>query len=367
MRKCPYCDFNSHTADGEIPETDYVTALAQDIENDLIYVQGRKIHSIFFGGGTPSLFSPQAIGKILTTVEHKIGFVDDIEITLEANPGTFEQSKFEGFRHAGINRLSIGIQSFDDLFLQQLGRIHNAREAHTVASMARAAGFDNFNLDLMHGLPGQSSNDALNDLRRAIALEPAHLSWYQLTIEPNTAFYRNPPDLPDDPVLEAIFDQGQTLLAKSGYRQYEISAYSRDNRPSIHNLNYWQFGDYLGIGAGAHGKVTLLKEQQILRTRKTRTPRDYLSRCQSQAPDYSAAVNAISADELPLEFLMNALRLNEGVPSGYFAERTGLSIDRIGEKWRSLQQKQLLIDNTERLQPTATGHRFLNSLLSEFL
>ncbi|MCV6606305.1 MAG: radical SAM family heme chaperone HemW, partial [Porticoccaceae bacterium] len=281
VRKCPYCDFNSHTAGGELPEADYVAALLADLKNDLSYVQGRRIHSIFFGGGTPSLFSPRAIQQILDGVAREIGFDSNIEITLEANPGTFEQQKFADFRAAGVNRLSIGIQSFDDLHLQQLGRIHSAREAHSVASMARAAGFDNFNLDLMHGLPGQSLDDALNDLRRAIAIEPNHLSWYQLTIEPNTAFYRQPPKLPEDSVLEAVFDHGQQLLADSGFEQYEVSAYARDGQASSHNLNYWQFGDYLGIGAGAHGKVTLAQKQQVIRSRKTRAPKDYLQRTRS--------------------------------------------------------------------------------------
>lgn len=362
VRKCPYCDFNSHTSSGELPEADYVAALLRDLSNDRDYVQDRRLQSIFFGGGTPSLFSPKAIEQILSAAEQQIGFADDIEITLEANPGTFEQEKFRGYRSAGVSRLSIGIQSFDDLFLQQLGRIHNSREAHTVASMARAAGFDNFNLDLMHGLPGQSLEDALNDLRQAIALEPMHLSWYQLTIEPNTAFYRNPPDLPDDPILEAIFEQGQQLLANSGFKQYEVSAYARDNQASLHNLNYWEFGDYLGIGAGAHGKITLLDQQQIIRTRKTRTPQDYLAR----ENDYNAAIDTIADNELPLEFLMNALRLNNGVPNHYFTKRTGKELEVISEPLKAMQQRQLMVNNNQRLQPTPLGHRFLNTLLEEF-
>ena len=363
VRKCPYCDFNSHTTAGELPEAEYIAALLADLQADLDYVQGRKIHSIFFGGGTPSLFSAAGIEAILTGVERRIGFDGDIEITLEANPGTFEQDKFASFRAAGINRLSIGIQSFDDLHLQQLGRIHNAREAHSVASMARAADFDNFNLDLMHGLPGQTEQDALNDLRRAIALEPNHISWYQLTIEPNTAFYRQPPQLPKDSVLEAIFEAGQQLLADSGFQQYEVSAYARDGQASNHNLNYWQFGDYLGIGAGAHGKVTLLQEQQVIRTRKTRTPKDYLAR----SGDYSAPAETIEAEQLPVEFLMNALRLNNGVKSELFSQRTGLPLKTIHLPWQQLQQRELMVNNQQRLQPTTTGHRFLNSLLEAFL
>ncbi|MGS2722840.1 radical SAM family heme chaperone HemW [Porticoccus sp. GXU_MW_L64] len=363
VRKCPYCDFNSHAAGGDIPENEYVAALLQDLQNDLPYTQGRKIHSIFFGGGTPSLFSASAIGEILHGVEQLIGFDSDIEITLEANPGTFEQEKFAAFRTTGINRLSIGIQSFDDLHLQQLGRIHSAREAHTVASMARAAGFDNFNLDLMHGLPGQTLDDALNDLRRAIAIEPNHISWYQLTIEPNTAFYRQPPQLPKDSLLEAIFDSGQQLLAGSGFQQYEVSAYARDEQASRHNLNYWQFGDYLGIGAGAHGKVTLKKEQRVIRTRKTRTPKDYLSRVDS----YCASVEQIQPEQLPVEFLMNALRLNNGVTTELFQQRTGLPLNNIQANRQQLQQRKLMIADQQRLQTTAHGHRFLDSVLEAFL
>ncbi|MDM3872037.1 radical SAM family heme chaperone HemW [Porticoccus sp. W117] len=363
VRKCPYCDFNSHAAGGDIPEKQYVAALLHDLKNDLPYVQGRRIHSIFFGGGTPSLFSASAIEMILQGVEQEIGFDGDIEITLEANPGTFEQEKFAGFRAAGINRLSIGIQSFDDLHLQQLGRIHSAREAHTVASMARAAGFDNFNLDLMHGLPGQTEEDALNDLRQAIAIEPNHLSWYQLTIEPNTAFYRQPPQLPKDSVLEAISDRGQQLLAESGFQQYEVSAYCRNKQASQHNLNYWQFGDYLGIGAGAHGKITLLNEQKIVRTRKTRTPKDYF--CKEK--NFCAAADSVLNEQLPVEFLMNALRLNRGVDAAFFENYTGLSLDSIKPAWQQLQRRKLMVDDSQRLQPTATGHRFLNSLLEAFL
>ncbi|UTW44384.1 radical SAM family heme chaperone HemW [bacterium SCSIO 12696] len=363
VRKCPYCDFNSHAADSELPEDEYVAALLADIGNDLEYVQGRPIHSIFFGGGTPSLFSANAIATILQGVEQKVGFDGDIEITLEANPGTFEQEKFAGFRAAGVNRLSIGIQSFDDLHLQQLGRIHSAREAHTVASMARAAGFDNFNLDLIHGLPGQTEEDALNDLRRAIAIEPNHLSWYQLTIEPNTAFYRQPPQLPKDSVLETIFDSGQQLLADSGFQQYEVSAYARDGQASSHNLNYWQFGDYLGIGAGAHGKITRLDTKEIVRTRKTRTPKDYLSR----SDHYCASVETIETEQLPVEFLMNALRLNNGVEAKLFESHTGMPLATIQPAWRQLQQRGLTTNDQHRLQPTATGHRFLNTLLEAFL
>ncbi len=362
VRKCPYCDFNSHAVGTKIPEQEYVAALIQDLANDQKYTQGRKLCSIFFGGGTPSLFSAQSIADILSAAEKQIGFESTVEITLEANPGTFEQEKFQGFRAAGVNRLSIGIQSFDDLHLQQLGRIHSSSEAGNAVSMARSAGFDNFNLDLMHGLPGQSVTDALNDLQKAVTLGPAHLSWYQLTIEPNTEFYSNPPQLPDDPVLDSIFGQGQQLLSDNGFIQYEVSAYARGDQMSVHNLNYWEFGDYVGIGAGAHGKITLPDKNRIVRTRKTRTPKDYLARTEN----YNAAVNDISRDELPLEFLMNALRLNRGVPTHYFPERTGQPLSLIASPCKTLQNKGLLQTSPDRLQATSTGHQFLNTLLSEF-
>ena len=256
VRKCPYCDFNSHRSPDDLPEDDYVDALLEDLESDRVHAQGRPLRSIFIGGGTPSLFSPRAYQRLLAGIRHAVPFDDNLEITLEANPGTFEQEKFSAYRAAGINRLSIGIQSFNPLHLQALGRIHDDTEALRAAAIARRAGFDNLNLDLMFGLPGQSRREALDDLRRAADCAPAHLSWYQLTIEPNTEFYRRPPPLPGDDALAAMQEEGQALLARAGYRQYEISAYSQPGRACAHNLNYWTFGDYLGIGAGAHGKLT---------------------------------------------------------------------------------------------------------------
>jgi len=255
IRKCPYCDFNSHQANNDIPEAEYVAALCFDLEQDAALAQGRKLTSIFFGGGTPSMFSANAIAQILKDAEAIIGFEPDIEITLEANPGTFEQEKFSGFRAAGVNRLSIGIQSFNDAQLKLLGRVHGRDEALRAVDVAHKAGFDNINLDLMHGLPEQSVNDAKADLAQAIALAPEHISWYQLTIEQNTAFYSAPPILPVEDTLADIQDEGQALLAAAGYAQYEISAYAKNNQRARHNINYWQFGDYLGIGAGAHGKL----------------------------------------------------------------------------------------------------------------
>jgi len=256
IRKCPYCDFNSHQANQEIPEQEYVAALRFDLEQDVTLAQGRKLASIFFGGGTPSMLSANAIKTILRDAQAIIGFTDDIEITLEANPGTFEQEKFSGFRAAGVNRLSIGIQSFNDKQLHHLGRVHNRDQALGAVAMARAAGFNNVNIDIMHGLPEQSVADAEADLTQAIALNPEHISWYQLTIEQNTAFYSAPPVLPEEDILADIQDAGLARLARAGYAQYEISAYAREKKRAQHNLNYWQFGDYLGIGAGAHSKIT---------------------------------------------------------------------------------------------------------------
>ena len=362
VRKCPYCDFNSHTASPVLPEDEYVDALLADLDQDLHAVYGRELSSIFFGGGTPSLFSAHALGRLLKGVEARIPFASDIEITLEANPGTFEQEKFVAYRKLGINRLSIGIQSFQQEKLQALGRIHNGDEAVRAASMARLAGFDNFNLDLMHGLPDQSLEDALSDLRQAIALKPTHLSWYQLTLEPNTVFWNQPPELPEDDTLWDIQEAGQALLAEHGYGQYETSAYARDNHRARHNLNYWTFGDFLGIGAGAHAKLSSA-DGQIRRTWKTRLPKDYLD----SSKVFQAGERVLTADELPFEFLMNALRLTEGVPSQLFCQRTGLPLDSLAEGRRLAEQQGLLESDPARLCATPRGQLFLNDLLQCFL
>lgn len=360
VRKCPYCDFNSHEAGNSIPESRYIEALKRDLDHDLEWAEGRRLTSIFFGGGTPSLFSPQAIGDILNHAEKRIGFESDIEITLEANPGTFEQDKFRGFRQAGVNRLSIGIQSFNNQHLHRLGRIHDRASAVTAASSARAAGFDNVNLDLMHGLPEQTPEQALADLRLAMDMDPAHISWYQLTIEPNTVFYKQRPPLPDEDVLDTIQHSGHQLLQQAGFHQYEVSAYARDGRRSRHNLNYWEFGDYLGIGAGAHGKITFAKRGEIRRHAKTRTPDDYLAR----QDNFLASDGIVPREELPLEFFMNALRLVEGVPLSYFPQRTGLAFANIQDCWQTLAGRDLLRPAKERLATTDRGFRFLNSVLS---
>ena len=362
VRKCPYCDFNSHAAGPSLPEDAYVAALLADLDCDLDQAQGRALSSIFFGGGTPSLFSAQALGRILEGLEQRIGFADDIEITLEANPGTFEQAKFRDYRSLGINRLSIGVQSFQADKLKALGRIHDGDEAVRAADMARAAGFDNFNLDLMHGLPQQSLDDALGDLRTAIAQQPTHLSWYQLTVEPNTEFWNRPPTLPEDETLWDIQEAGQALLAEHGYRQYETSAYAQPGRQARHNLNYWTFGDFLGLGAGAHGKASS-PDGQIRRHWKTRLPKDYLD----PAKRFRAGDKLLEPDELPFEFLMNVLRLTDGVPSALFTGRTGLSTTQLAEGRHEAEARGLLEPDPQRLVATAKGQLFLNDLLQLFL
>ncbi len=362
LKKCPYCDFNSHAAGSELPEEAYIQALINDLDIEGPYIQGRKLSSIFFGGGTPSLFSYEAISRIIQAANRRIGFEEDIEITLEANPGTFEQEKFQGYRNVGVNRLSIGVQSFNDQQLEKLGRVHSAEQAISAINSARIAGFENFNIDLMHGLPGQTTKQALVDLQQAIDLAPTHLSWYQLTIEPNTEFYSKPPTLPKDIILEAIQEQGYQLLLENGYQQYEVSAFCRDNNKSAHNLNYWKFGDYLGIGAGAHGKITLPSEQRIIRTAKTRSPANYLARENS----YTASCKNIPEDELPLEFMMNAMRLNAGVPTPLFLERTGVPLETIRPELDKLTTLQLMERPDSSLTPTQKGHQFLNNILEIF-
>ncbi|MFA0810336.1 radical SAM family heme chaperone HemW [Microbulbifer epialgicus] len=379
VRKCPYCDFNSHQAaqdhtDTEyaLPQADYVAQLRRDLVSQLPWVQGRKLQSIFFGGGTPSLFSPEAIGQILEMAEELVGFAKGIEITLEANPGTFEQAKFTGYRAVGVNRLSIGVQSFNSTQLYNLGRIHSGDEAAGALEMARRAGFDNINLDLMHGLPEQTEAEALEDLRRAVSLAPEHISWYQLTIEPNTAFYSAPPCTPGSQLIASMQGSGRELLASEGYFRYEVSAYSGRGLESRHNLNYWSFGDYLGIGAGAHGKVTLPRERQVVRSRRTRTPRDYLSISSTKdelLPWELAAphVDAVELQDLPLEFLMNALRLVDGVSLDTFARYTGLPLERLQRQWPTLEAMELVQPLEQRIAASAFGFNYLDEILQCFL
>jgi len=375
IRKCPYCDFNSHQANANIPEAEYVAALQFDLQQDFSLAQGRRLTSIFFGGGTPSMLSANAIGKIVQSAETIIGFDPDIEITLEANPGTFEQEKFFSFRAAGINRLSIGIQSFNDQQLTLLGRVHGRDEALRAVDVARRAGFDNINLDLMHGLPEQSVGAAQADLQQAIALAPEHMSWYQLTIEQNTAFYSAPPLLPEEDILADIQDEGQALLASAGYAQYEISAYAKPQKRARHNLNYWEFGDYLGIGAGAHGKITQLDQNRIVRLWKTRLPKHYLDAAVSQKIStnlaghqnvFGGGSDVLQSEALPLEFLMNILRLHEGAPAIYLQTRAGLSMNALEPQWSQLVAKGLVELDDGHLRTTTLGRRFLNRVLETY-
>ena len=360
VRKCPYCDFNSHEST-TIPEQDYVAALINDLDQELINVQGRQLQSIFFGGGTPSLFAEKSIATILNAVEKRIPFAKGIEITLEANPGTVERNKFTGYRSAGVNRLSIGIQSFNDLHLNELGRIHSGSEALSAVQSAKNAGFDNLNLDLMHGLPAQTQHEALADIQQAIDLGPTHISWYQLTIEPNTVFYNQPPTLPIEDELADIQDSGERLLADYGFEQYEVSAYSKNDKQCAHNLNYWQFGDYIGIGAGSHGKVTDVKTHQIERRWKSRQPKDYLN-----PKDGIVKCRSILSNDLPLEYLMNALRLNAGFSLDDFTASTGIDVLTIDNKITHLVQKGLLSRTNGKVSATRIGRRFLNDVIAEF-
>jgi len=365
VRKCPYCDFNSHAARGELPERDYIRAVVADLEADLPRVWGRRLETVFIGGGTPSLFSPEAIDNLLAGVRARLVLRPEAEITLEANPGTVEQGKFAEFRAAGINRLSLGIQSFNEAQLRALGRIHGRSEAIWAAESARQAGFDNFNLDLMFGLPEQTPAQALSDLRTAIDLAPSHLSYYQLTLEPNTLFHRYPPKLPDDDTLWAMQQDAQALLAENGFRQYEISAYARTDKRCAHNLNYWRFGDYLGIGAGAHAKLSNLAEGSIYRLWKRKNPRDFLNHAGTEVN--LGGVNHLTEAELPLEFMLNALRLTDGVPAKLFQYRTGLDWQVISVALEQAQERGLLCLDNGRIVATELGQRFLNELLELFM
>ncbi|WP_339677692.1 radical SAM family heme chaperone HemW [uncultured Zhongshania sp.] len=362
VRKCPYCDFNSHEKKGELPEQAYIEAMLEDLDQDLEFIQGRELQSIFIGGGTPSLFSPQAYQTLFKELRARLHFAPDIEITLEANPGTVEQARFDGYRHAGINRLSIGVQSFDAKQLQKLGRIHSNDDALRAIACARNAGFDNFNVDLMHGLNDQTQDDALRDLQIAIDAGAPHISWYQLTIEPNTEFFKRPPSLPVETEMHRIQSAGFDLLAESSFGRYEVSAFAKAGHQARHNLNYWQFGDYLAIGAGAHGKISQVNGE-LIRYQKTRKPEDYLSR----APSRTSKTDIIARADLPLEFMMNALRLQTGFSASLFESRTGLAWQTINhtiDKFISTGLLQLVGGN---YSPTPRGYDMLDSVLAEFL
>ena len=360
VRKCPYCDFNSHATE-RIPEREYMHALLEDWRTERPRLNARMLDSVFFGGGTPSLFSVDAIGAALSALADGT-LADGAEVSLEANPGATERSKLAGWRRVGVNRLSLGAQSFDDRALAALGRVHSAADTVDALACARAAAYDSINLDLMHGLPGQTVASALADLERAIAQAPEHISWYQLSIEPNTVFYRRPPQLPDD---EAVFDmqrRGAELLAAHGYRQYEVSAFARGGHACRHNRNYWEFGDYLGIGAGAHGKLSQPGNGQITRSRKTRAPQDYM-----RGGPRQARYETCAAAELPLEFMMNALRLDAGCPASYFEQRTGLALSGLSSTLAALRDEGLLVARRDRLQATPLGRRHLDEVLLRFM
>ncbi|MEJ6077421.1 radical SAM family heme chaperone HemW [Vibrio sp. 1-Bac 57] len=363
IEKCPYCDFNSHKLKGEIPEQEYLTALIDDLKQDLSFVQGRHLFSIFIGGGTPSLISAPGIQWLLENIQHLIPFSENIEITLEANPGAIENQKIADFKTAGINRFSFGVQSFQQDKLTKLGRIHGVEEAKTAAKQAHNVGMKTFNLDLMHGLPNQTLEDAMSDLATAIALKPTHLSWYQLTIEPNTQYFSHPPTLPDDETLWEIQEAGVKLLAKHGYNQYEISGYSQDNWQCQHNLNYWRFGDYLGIGCGAHGKISLPLENKVLRTTKIKHPKGYLDPQRAYMDDY----NTVPKDELVFEYMMNRLRLMENIPLAEFEDYTGLARSVLDKQLQQAAEKSLMRVSADTCQVTPLGHRYLNELLTMFM
>jgi putative oxygen-independent coproporphyrinogen III oxidase len=364
VRKCPYCDFNSHQQPKVIPEQDYINALIADLEQDLPSVWGRPVVSIFFGGGTPSLFSSRGIAAILDAVRARLSVRPDAEITLETNPGTAEFDRFEGYLAAGVNRISFGVQSFDDAKLKRLGRIHNAGEAERAYQLARAAGVRNINIDLMYALPGQTEAEALADLRHAIALAPEHISHYHLTLEPDTVFARFPPkDLPDEDAAWAMQEACEALLTASGFEHYEVSAYARPAQRSTHNQVYWRFGDYLGIGAGAHAKVTDLAQGLITRTAKQKIPR--LFQETAGTPTSWTERRILSTKELPLEFMLNALRLYEGFPEADFAARTGMALPGLVGYQRALK-RGLLQHDSGRVRATELGQRFLNDLINEF-
>lgn len=363
IRKCPYCDFNSHKSPENLPEDNYVSALIADLQLDLARFPGRVINSIFIGGGTPSLFSAQAYERLFNAIQLLLPFANDIEITLEANPGTVEQQRFNDYRKLGINRLSIGIQSFNPSHLKALGRIHDDQQAHRAIDAARLAGFDNINIDIMHGLPSQTLAEGIDDLRTALSHQPEHLSWYQLTIEPNTVFYKTQPPLPNEDDACTLEEEGFVLLESQQYKRYEISAFCQPGKPAQHNLNYWLFGDYYGIGAGAHGKLTSIDGKTIHRTRKHRQPTDYLN---TEKP-FLAACNLLSPNDLVFEFMLNATRLQQPVAHSLFTERTGLNLDALLPGLLTAQHKGLITLDESHWQITSLGRRYTNDLQALFL
>ncbi len=365
VQKCPYCDFNSHAAGDSAPRGRYLAAVLRDLESEAPRASDRELQSIFLGGGTPSLFSPQEIARLLNGVRARFDVADDAEITMEANPGTVECGDPAGYRDAGVNRLSFGGQSFDDELLKRIGRIHGSQDIVNAVNEARKAGIDNINIDLMHGLPGQTIEAALDDLRKAIALEPAHLSWYQLTLEPNTVFYaRPPPGLPDDEKAWEMQDRGQALLADEGYQQYEVSAYARKQRHCRHNLNYWLFGDYLAVGAGAHGKVS--DAGGVFRYIKPANPLQYMKTFEGS--EVATELFPVAKRDLIFEFMLNALRLTEGFAEDVFLQTTGIGANELAAAMSSVRARGLVSrDSDGAWRPSTLGRRFLNDLQAEFL
>ncbi len=364
-KKCPYCDFNSHTSNTGLPEQAYIDALIADLDHELPNVWGREIISVFIGGGTPSLFTPQSIDTLLSLLRGRLHLAPNIEITMEANPGTVEQGRFNEFKACGINRLSVGVQSFQAQRLKSLGRIHDEKEACHAIEVAQQAGFDNINIDLMYGLPQQSLADTLHDINTAIALQPQHISHYQLTIEPNTAFHHRPPVLPDDDHIWEMQIECQSNLANAGYNQYEVSAYAQQGKRCQHNLNYWQFGDYLGIGAGAHQKLTLLQTQCIQRRWKQRIPNRYMTA--TETLQHIEGEETVNEQSVVFEFMLNALRLNNGFDSTLFQQHTGLAINSIKAQLTTAEQQQLIDWSATAIKPSEKGRRFLNELLMIFM
>lgn len=366
VKKCPYCDFNSHGQKGALPQREYVAALLADLEQDLPLVWGRPVTSVFFGGGTPSLFSADAIAAFLDGAAARLRFRPNLEVTLETNPGTIEHDRFEAYARAGINRLSFGIQSFDDGCLARLGRIHDSAQARRAVSLAQDAGFSNINLDLMYALPQQSLAMALDDLEQAFALAPAHISHYQLTLEPNTVFAARPPQgIPEEDDAWDMQETCQAALAERGFAQYEVSAYARPGQQCAHNLNYWRFGDYLGIGAGAHGKITLPAQEGILRRWKLKHPQAYMDAAASEAR--IGGDEWLTPQRRPFDYMLNALRLHEGFALSDFEARTGLPRSAIAATLAELSGKQLLSVDGGRITTTEMGRRFLNDVMGAFL
>ena len=365
VKKCPYCDFNSHEAPSEIPADAYIDALTADLEQELPEVWGRPLEAVFIGGGTPSLFPPEAIGRLLSRIRMYFNPAPDIEVTLEANPGTVEAGRFAGFRDAGVNRLSVGVQSFDAAYLAAIGRIHDGDQARRAVETALSAGFERINVDLMYGLPGQTGKAAVADLETALALGVDHLSWYQLTLEPNTVFWSRPPELPDEDTIAEIESAGGRRLRSAGFERYEISAWARGEHARCrHNLNYWRFGDYLGIGAGAHGKLTLAAEGAIERRARVRAPRVYLER--ARGPGRIADRRRLGAADAAFEFLLNALRLPEGFSPGQFSERTGLPFAWLQQPLAEAEELGLVTREVDGVRPTDRGLAFHNDLLAVF-